>query len=104
VDALLVLGAPNSSNSKRLVEVAKTHGCPMAQLVQRASDIDWAALDGIRRLGITAGASAPEILVEEVIDAARARFDVTVEELRTATENVVFKLPKALIEDMSGQE
>jgi len=104
VDALLVLGAPNSSNSKRLVEVAKTHGCPAAQLVQRASDIDWAALDGIRRLGITAGASAPEILVEEVIDAARARFDVTVEELRTATENVVFKLPKALIEDLSGQE
>ncbi|MCM8733761.1 4-hydroxy-3-methylbut-2-enyl diphosphate reductase [Azospirillum sp. A1-3] len=96
VDALLVLGAPNSSNSKRLVEVAKTHGCPAAQLVQRADDIDWDALSGVARLGITAGASAPEVLVEEVIEAARARFDVTVEELRTATENIVFKLPRAL--------
>ncbi|CAO3423273.1 4-hydroxy-3-methylbut-2-enyl diphosphate reductase [Azospirillum doebereinerae] len=96
VDALLVLGAPNSSNSKRLVEVAKTHGCARAQLVQRAADIDWSMLDGVGRLGITAGASAPEVLVEEVLDAARARFDVTVEELRTATENIVFKLPRAL--------
>lgn len=96
VDALLVLGAPNSSNSKRLVEVAKTHGCTAAQLVQRADDIDWEALSGVARLGITAGASAPEVLVEEVIEAARARFDVTVEELRTATENIVFKLPRAL--------
>jgi len=104
VDALLVLGAPNSSNSKRLVEVAKIHGCARAQLVQRAADIDWAALDGIARLGITAGASAPEVLVEEVIDAARARFAVTVEELRTATENIVFKLPRALTEDGVGPE
>jgi 4-hydroxy-3-methylbut-2-enyl diphosphate reductase len=96
VDALLVLGAPNSSNSKRLVEVAKIHGCPAAQLVQRAAEIDWSALAGVARLGITAGASAPEVLVEEVIEAARARFDVTVEELRTATENIVFKLPRAL--------
>lgn len=96
VDALLVLGAPNSSNSKRLVEVAKIHGCPAAQLVQRAAEIDWSALAGVSRLGITAGASAPEVLVEEVIEAARARFDVTVEELRTATENIVFKLPRAL--------
>ncbi len=96
VDALLVLGAPNSSNSKRLVEVAKIHGCPSAQLVQRAAEIDWSALAGVARLGITAGASAPEVLVEEVIEAARARFDVTVEELRTATENIVFKLPRAL--------
>ncbi|WP_448203350.1 4-hydroxy-3-methylbut-2-enyl diphosphate reductase [Azospirillum sp. sgz302134] len=98
VDALLVLGAPNSSNSKRLVEVAKTHGCTRAQLVQRASDIDWTALEGIGRLGITAGASAPEVLVEEVIDAARARFAVTVEELRTAFEDITFKLPKALLD------
>ena len=96
VDALLVLGAPNSSNSKRLVEVAKIHGCPAAQLVQRAAEIDWSALSGVARLGITAGASAPEVLVEEVLEAARARFDVTVEELRTATENIVFKLPRAL--------
>ncbi|HYD67056.1 4-hydroxy-3-methylbut-2-enyl diphosphate reductase [Azospirillum sp.] len=96
VDALLVLGAPNSSNSKRLVEVAKGAGCTRAQLVQRAADIDWSALADVRRLGITAGASAPEVLVEEVIEAARARFDVTVEQVRTATEDVVFKLPKAL--------
>ncbi|HYH18597.1 MAG TPA: 4-hydroxy-3-methylbut-2-enyl diphosphate reductase [Azospirillum sp.] len=96
VDALLVLGAPNSSNSKRLVEVAKGAGCTRAQLVQRAVDIDWTALSDVRRLGITAGASAPEVLVEEVIDAARERFDVTVEQVRTATEDVVFKLPKAL--------
>ncbi|HYG85502.1 MAG TPA: 4-hydroxy-3-methylbut-2-enyl diphosphate reductase [Azospirillum sp.] len=96
VDALLVLGAPNSSNSKRLVEVAKGAGCARAQLVQRAADIDWTSLGGIRMLGITAGASAPEVLVEEVIEAAKARFDVTVEQVRTAFEDVVFKLPKAL--------
>jgi 4-hydroxy-3-methylbut-2-enyl diphosphate reductase len=98
-DALLVLGAPNSSNSKRLVEVAKNHGCARAQLVQRAADIDWSQLEGVRTLGITAGASAPEILVEEVIKAARARFDVTVEEIRTAVEDITFKLPKALMDD-----
>jgi len=97
VDALLVLGAPNSSNSKRLVEVARNHGCEKAQLVQRAADIDWSALEGISTLGITAGASAPEVLVEEVIEAARAHFDVTVEELRTAFEDITFKLPKALL-------
>jgi len=96
VDALLVLGAPNSSNSKRLVEVARGAGCPRSQLVQRAADIDWGDLGPVRRLGITAGASAPEVLVEEVIEAARMRFDVTVEQVRTATEDVVFKLPKAL--------
>ncbi|HEY0832589.1 MAG TPA: 4-hydroxy-3-methylbut-2-enyl diphosphate reductase [Azospirillum sp.] len=96
VDAVLVLGAPNSSNSKRLVEVAKGAGCTRAQLVQRAADIDWDSLADVRRLGITAGASAPEVLVEEVIEAARERFDVTVEQVRTATEDVVFKLPKAL--------
>ncbi|PWC56388.1 4-hydroxy-3-methylbut-2-enyl diphosphate reductase [Azospirillum sp. TSO22-1] len=99
VDAVLVLGAPNSSNSKRLVEVAKNAGCPRAQLVQRAADIDWTALSDIRRLGITAGASAPEVLVEEVIAAAKERFQVSVEQVRTATEDVVFKLPKALTEE-----
>ena len=98
VDAVLVLGAPNSSNSKRLVEVAKNAGCPRAQLVQRAADIDWTALSDIHRLGITAGASAPEVLVEEVIAAAKERFEVGVEQVRTATEDVVFKLPKALAE------
>ncbi|WP_448189105.1 4-hydroxy-3-methylbut-2-enyl diphosphate reductase [Azospirillum sp. sgz301742] len=99
VDAVLVLGAPNSSNSKRLVEVAKNAGCPHAQLVQRAADIDWRNLGGIRRLGITAGASAPEVLVEEVIAAAKSRFEVTVEQVRTAVEDVVFKLPKALTDE-----
>jgi 4-hydroxy-3-methylbut-2-enyl diphosphate reductase len=95
-DAMLVIGAPNSSNSKRLVEVGKRAGCAYAQLVQRASDIDWRALEGIRSIGITAGASAPEELVNEVIDAFRARFDVTVEMVETAVENVEFKVPRVL--------
>lgn len=96
VDALLVLGAPNSSNSMRLVEVAKGAGCADAFLVQRAKDIDWSRLSGVRRLGITAGASAPELLVEEVIESARARFDVTVEEISVTEESVHFKLPRQL--------
>ncbi len=95
-DALLVLGAPNSSNSVRLVEVARGHGCTRAMLVQRAAQIDWPRLDKIRTLGITAGASAPEVLVDEVLAALRDRFTVTVEEVVTATENVVFKLPRVL--------
>ncbi|MDR0810394.1 MAG: 4-hydroxy-3-methylbut-2-enyl diphosphate reductase [Gemmobacter sp.] len=96
IDALLVIGAPNSSNSRRLVEVGRADGCAYAQLVQRAADIDWRALAGIRAIGITAGASAPEVLVNEVIDAFRARFDTTVELVETAQENVEFKLPRAL--------
>jgi 4-hydroxy-3-methylbut-2-enyl diphosphate reductase len=95
-DAMLVIGAPNSSNSKRLVEVGQRAGCPYAQLVQRATDIDWRALEGIRSIGITAGASAPEELVNEVVDAFRARFDVTVEMVETAVENVEFKVPRVL--------
>ena len=95
-DAMLVIGAPNSSNSKRLVEVGQRAGCPYAQLVQRAADIDWRALEGIRSIGITAGASAPEELVNEVVDAFRARFDVTVEMVETAVENVEFKVPRVL--------
>jgi len=95
-DAMLVIGAPNSSNSKRLVEVGRKAGCSYAQLVQRATDIDWRALEGIRSVGITAGASAPEDLVNEVIDAFRARFDVTVEMVETAVENVEFKVPRVL--------
>ncbi len=98
IDAMLVVGAPNSSNSKRLVEVGQRAGCPYAQLVQRAADIDWRALEGIRSVGITAGASAPEVLIDEVIDAFRARFDVTVEPIETATENVEFKVPRVLRE------
>lgn len=95
-DAMLVIGAPNSSNSLRLVEVAQRSGCAVAQLVQRAEDIDWAALAGISRVGITAGASAPEVLVEEVIDAFRQRYEVRLREVTTATEAVQFKLPGAL--------
>ncbi len=95
-DALLVVGAPNSSNSKRLVEVASKNGCSYAQLVQRATDIDWRALEGIKTLGITAGASAPEVLINEVIDAFGDRFEVTVEKVVTAEENVEFKVPRVL--------
>ena len=98
IDALLVIGAPNSSNSRRLVEVGQVAGCRYAQLVQRAADIDWRALEGIRAVGVTAGASAPEVLVNEVIDAFRARYAVTVERVETATENVEFKVPRILRE------
>lgn len=98
IDALLVIGAPNSSNSKRLVEVGANAGCRYAQLIQRASDIDWRALEGIRSIGITAGASAPEVLVNEVIDAFRARFETVVEMVETAVENVEFKVPRILRE------
>lgn len=95
-DAVLVIGAPNSSNSRRLVEVARVAGCPKATLVQRASDIDWAWMNGVRNLGISAGASAPEILVDEVIDACREHFDVTLGEVIVAEEDVEFKLPRLL--------
>jgi len=98
IDALLVIGAPNSSNSQRLVEVGKKSGCAYSQLVQRSANIDWRALDGITSVGITAGASAPETLVNEVIDAFRERFDVTVELVETAQENVEFKIPRVLRE------
>ena len=98
IDALLVIGAPNSSNSKRLVEVGRNAGCAYSQLVQRASDIDWRALEGISALGLTAGASAPEVLVNEVIDAFREHFDVTVELVETAKERVEFKVPRVLRE------
>ncbi|PSL17852.1 4-hydroxy-3-methylbut-2-enyl diphosphate reductase [Shimia abyssi] len=96
VDAILVVGAPNSSNSRRLVEVGAKNGCAYSQLVQRSGDIDWRALDGVRIIGITAGASAPEVLVNEVIDAFRARYDVTVDVVETAVERVNFKVPRVL--------
>ncbi len=95
-EAFLVIGAPNSSNSLRLVEVAERAGCAHAALVQRAADIDWQKLGRPASLGISAGASAPEVLVEEVIDAFRTRFEVTIEEVRVAEENVTFKLPRDL--------
>jgi 4-hydroxy-3-methylbut-2-enyl diphosphate reductase len=97
-EAMLVVGAPNSSNSRRLVEVAARAGCGYSQLVQRADDIDWRALGDIRTIGITAGASAPDVLIEEVVDAFRARFDTIVEVVETAQENVEFKVPRVLRE------
>ena len=98
VDALLVIGAPNSSNSKRLVEVGKSAGCAYSQLIQRATDIDWRALEGAKSIGITAGASAPEVLINEVITAFTDRFDVTEHIVETAVENVEFKVPRVLRE------
>ncbi|WP_298496508.1 4-hydroxy-3-methylbut-2-enyl diphosphate reductase [uncultured Maritimibacter sp.] len=98
VDALLVIGAPNSSNSRRLVEVAKGQGCAYAQLVGRAAEIDWRALEGATAIGVTAGASAPDVLIQEVIDAFRDRYDVTLEVVETAVENVEFKVPRVLRE------
>ncbi|MEX1235596.1 MAG: 4-hydroxy-3-methylbut-2-enyl diphosphate reductase [Roseovarius sp.] len=95
-DAMLVVGAPNSSNSRRLVEVGARAGCAHAQLVQRAADIDWRSLEGIRSIGVTAGASAPEVLVNEVIEALQARYDVTISQVETAVENVEFKVPRVL--------
>jgi 4-hydroxy-3-methylbut-2-enyl diphosphate reductase len=96
-DVLFVIGAPNSSNSKRLVEVAVQNGCADARLIQNAGEIDWNWLSGKNALGITAGASAPEVLVEAVIDACRARYDVTLEEVEIAREDVHFKLPSGLV-------
>ncbi len=96
VDAMLVIGAPNSSNSIRLVEVARKAGCTNAFLVQRARDIDWARLGMPRAVGITAGASAPEVLVEEVIAAFGERFTVRLETVDTVREDVKFKIPHML--------
>ena len=95
-DAMIVIGAPNSSNSNRLVEVGANYGCPKAMLVQRAPDLDWAWLEGVKTLGLTAGASAPEILVEEVIDAISEKYNVEVETQSITEENVVFNIPKIL--------
>ena len=95
-DALIVVGAENSSNSQRLREVAERAGCPTAQLVARAADIDWTQFSGLKTLGVTAGASAPEVLVEEVIDAFAERYSVTVETVSSADESVFFPLPREL--------
>ena len=96
IDALLVVGAPNSSNSLRLVEVAERESCKRSFLIQRADDIPWRALDGARTLGITAGASAPEVLVDGVIDALRSRYDVRVEVVTIAEERIAFNVPREL--------
>ena len=96
VQALLVIGAPNSSNSRRLVEVARANGCAYAQLVERASDIDWRALEGVEAVGLTAGASAPQVLVDEVLDAFAARYELNTQVVETTKENVSFKVPLEL--------
>jgi 4-hydroxy-3-methylbut-2-en-1-yl diphosphate reductase len=98
IELLLVVGAPNSSNSKRLVEVGVKNGCPRGELVQRATDLDWSTLQGLKTIGLTAGASAPEVLVNEIIDAFRQHYDVTVEKVTLREENVSFKLPRELRE------
>jgi 4-hydroxy-3-methylbut-2-enyl diphosphate reductase len=94
-DAVLVIGAPNSSNSVRLVEVAERQGV-RAALIQRAAELDWAFLDGVGTLGITAGASAPELLVRELVDRLATRFDVVEREVETTRESIAFKLPRGL--------
>jgi 4-hydroxy-3-methylbut-2-en-1-yl diphosphate reductase len=96
IDRLLVVGAPNSSNSVRLVEVAQRAGCERAYLVQRAADIPWDDMVGVTRLGITAGASAPEVLVDEVVNAFRDRYNVRIEVVTTAEENIAFNVPREL--------
>lgn len=93
---VLVIGAENSSNSQRLREVAAREGA-RAHLIQRATSIDWAWFEGVTTVGLTAGASAPEVLVQEVLDAMRAHFTVSATDVTTATEEVVFKLPRALV-------
>jgi 4-hydroxy-3-methylbut-2-enyl diphosphate reductase len=105
VDAMIVVGSPNSSNSLRLVEVAERAGCKVAMLVDRAAEIDWSRLAGIRTLGVSAGASAPEKLVDEVIEAFAQRYDIKVEARVTARENIAFNIPRELrtITAASGQ-
>jgi 4-hydroxy-3-methylbut-2-enyl diphosphate reductase len=95
-DTMVVIGAPNSSNSVRLTEVAQQSGCRHAVLVQGPDDMDWGSFQGAATVGITAGASAPEILVAQILDAFNQRFDVTVEEVAVTSEDVRFKLPAML--------
>ena len=97
VEKLIVIGAPNSSNSLRLAEVGERMGVP-AMLVQRGADIDFDWLGQPARLGLTAGASAPEVLVREIVETLGQRFHVEEEEVKTATENMVFKLPRELVD------
>lgn len=99
VDALIVIGSRHSSNSNRLVEVAKAQGCERAYLIDHAGEIDWPSLSGIKTLGLTAGASAPELLVQEVIEAARNYFTVTIEAVTVIQEDVFFKIPRILAND-----
>ena len=103
VDAMIVVGAPNSSNSQRLKEVAEKAGCPRAMLVQRAADINWSEFDGVKRLGITAGASAPEVLVEEIMGAFAERFTLETETITATEEGVFFPLPRPLREHEAAE-
>jgi 4-hydroxy-3-methylbut-2-enyl diphosphate reductase len=96
VEAMIVVGSPNSSNSQRLREVAERAGCPLVRLLLRHGEIDWGLFGDIRSLGITAGASAPEVLVEEIIAAFDARYTIAVETVSTAEEDVFFPLPRQL--------
>ena len=103
VDAMIVVGAPNSSNSQRLKEVAEREGCPRAVLLQNAGEIDWSLFGSIVSLGITAGASAPEVLVEQIIAAFAERYEVEVSSVSTADESVFFPLPRALRESEAAE-
>ena len=103
VDALIVVGSPNSSNSQRLKEVAEKAGCPRAMLVQRAADINWSEFGGVKRLGITAGASAPEVLVEEIMGAFAERFTLETETITATEEGVFFPLPRPLREHEAAE-
>ncbi|MGN6287374.1 MAG: 4-hydroxy-3-methylbut-2-enyl diphosphate reductase [Afipia sp.] len=96
VDAMVVVGSPNSSNSQRLREVAEREGCTRSVLVQRASELDWSMFAGVKRLGITAGASAPEVIVEEIMDAFAEHYTLSVETVSAAEENEFFPLPRPL--------
>jgi len=95
-DAFIVLGAPNSSNSNRLAEVARAQGCERSILIERAAELDPGWLEGVETVGVTAGASAPEILVQELIGLLREHYDVTVREVSVTTEDMHFSLPRAL--------
>lgn len=97
-EVLLVVGAPTSSNSKRLVEVAERAGCRVSMLVERAADLDWSVIGDARTVGITAGASAPEVLVQELIEAFRARRTVEIVNVEGAEEGISFKLPRVLVD------
>ncbi len=103
VDAMIVVGSPNSSNSQRLKEVAEKSGCPRAALVQRAADIDWNYFDNIKRLGVTAGASAPEVLVEEILGAFAARYTLDIDTVSAMEEGVFFPLPRPLREHEAAE-
>ena len=104
VEAMLVVGSQNSSNSQRLKEVAERSGCKLARLVLRAQDIDWALFGALKSLGLTAGASAPDVLVDEIIDAFAARYTISVDIVSTADEQVFFPLPRALREPAAAAE